>query len=610
MEAIADRFVELFSTASRTLECPEGTDARALRLAQDAVREMITLYQDKCSFATTLQGVFAEHSQQHILSLASQFSNVLARLNISDDSPLRDLRCLVLLFCSFAWHDAGMSILSGDGQSDVDDELEDIAVILRQVRVRRGHDTKSLLLLDRIDLGAELYRWTHFWTECTDDTWPSPVEFYARDLLATVCRSHGDAGPNWLTEKSLSSHTRSDANDEISFNEVFGDSWHHVKEIVNAAAAALNICDLLDIRKSRFRLPGERELALFTSENIEDRRQTLLHWAAHQVLTVEAGARKISLVVHPERQMSRLGLQVAAHAGPGNALLAYGNKTQLVGSLQRAGVEYEGIELIRGPVDDKAWRQIERLIGSDIFKDCWSDSISLLKIATAAGKSKPLEDFFEVEWWNLVAGELGLAEEGSESSLPRARISSELRVILRMLRSRLPLHQLVEVEPLLERPGPVVLKVESSLEGADRVAEAFVGGVALVRHFLADPEAAPLTPSVSLAFRGNETHRKLTAGDFSKDNAGSNIVFVCVRPNADLGDYAILKERTEGWPLVLFCCGSAEQERQLRPGMRSVAVRARPERLDALKQAVRAINVRMEPVQIDFVRLCLALNRQ
>jgi hypothetical protein len=162
------------------------------------------------------------------------------------------------------------------------------------------------------------------------------------------------------------------------------------------------------------------------------------------------------------------------------------------------------------------------------------------------------------------------------------------------------LHELVDVDPFIQRPGPVVMTVDAEVEGGARVAEAFLGAVALVRNFLADPNGTPVTPRIAIAFRGNESHRRLTSGEMNGKNAGKNIVFVCVRPSADLGDYASVIGRQDKWPLVLFCCGSAEQERALRPGVRSVTVRPRTDRLEALQQAIAAIDVRVDPVQVDF----------
>jgi hypothetical protein len=591
VDAVIDRFVDHLSTAWTALVEPGRSESGNFRLARDAVAESVATYERKCFFASTLQGVFADHYKEHALALADHFLSTVLRLEISSDSPLRDPQCLVLVFCAFAWHDAGMAFLPEGSQR------ADIEAMLRRVKVRQEHSRRSLEVLDSLDLGSELPCWTHFWSECAGPAWPRPAELYARDLLARICQSHGDDLPEWLSDESLGSYERTNPKTIVSFSDAFGDSWPSVRPLVLAAAGALNLCDLLDIRSTRLRLPRERELNAFASESLEDRRQTLLHWAAHQILSVEPASEKIDLVAHPGRGLSRLSLQVAAHSGPGKALLNYGNSPRLTETLRRVGVRYQGVDLARGAVDDRAWQEIATRLASPTFQDCWSDLRRIRATATEENDEPLLEQVVNVEWWNQFAGDLGQA---GDNALPPGAISSELRIVLKALRSRLPLDELVEIEPVLDRPGPVLLTVEAPISGGERLAEAFVGGVALVKHFLSSPETPPLAPRISLAFRGNETHRKLTAGEFSGKNSGRNIVFVCMRPKADLTDYEHLIDRHDKWPLVLFCSGSVEQERMLRPRVRSVVVRPRPERLLSIARNIAAIDIRVDPVRVDF----------
>src|SRR5262249_48667987 len=202
MTGIAENYAAPFERAWTELVRPADTDAASLRVARDVVLESVALYEEKCSFAPSLQGVFADHYSDHVLNLASQFVDVFDRLRIGDDSPLRDPRCLVIVFCAFAWHDAGMAEIPAES------EETDTETIIRQVHARRNHDTRSLDILDRIDIGRDLSRWKVFWDRYADENWPRPIEVYARDLLARVCQSHGDDPTEWLTPESLVTYRR------------------------------------------------------------------------------------------------------------------------------------------------------------------------------------------------------------------------------------------------------------------------------------------------------------------------------------------------------------------------------------------------------------------
>jgi hypothetical protein len=143
-DPISDTFAGLFATACKTLNCKEVSDPGTFRLAQDAVAESVALYERRCFFAPALQGLFAEHYREHTLGLATQFTDTFIKFDISEVSALRDLRCLVLLFCSFAWHDAGMAKLP----KSADVGADNIQFILRHASVRAQHQERSLEVLD------------------------------------------------------------------------------------------------------------------------------------------------------------------------------------------------------------------------------------------------------------------------------------------------------------------------------------------------------------------------------------------------------------------------------------------------------------------------------
>jgi len=223
---------------------------------------------------------------------------------------------------------------------------------------------------------SRMHKWHSFWQEGWEiqDQWPGE---WAAVAAIRICQSHGD--DDVLNEAKLQHFEPADPDvvhrfcpalrqEDGAFDlyVYFGDEdLALVKELIPAASAALSLCDLCDIGRSRLGLPPSSSFdpaafALLISDDCLRQRMTFYHMAGHALSTIEftsATGPVLHLPLTPDGNLHLL-LMCTSH-GPAADLLKWGHHPQLVATLRRnLWPTYQGSTVHVDSMDVDTWDEL------------------------------------------------------------------------------------------------------------------------------------------------------------------------------------------------------------------------------------------------------------
>lgn len=518
-----DTFLKALETTASSLEVSPALIASGVR----AVAEIFSLATEPLSYAGVLSPIFAGHDIYHSVRLAGIVRDLLQSSPPTLDSPLREMRTLVLLYASLPLHDIGMSLLGRENQSLPMNEIWET----RSVRAR--HDKRSLEFIEEKLLGTahELPHWTAFW-EGQPDT-PRPVRKFTSLLLARICESHGDPEDRWMQFTSLD--TYSSGNKIFQLSKCWAtEAWKGMRESALAAASVLSFSDLCDIGPARFPIPDEAELLKkLLPVRPEMQRTAFLHWLGHRVSQVRFEGQE-ALIRIAGHSSDMLRVRIPQYYGPCADLHQWGNKPSLLAALKsHARIGIQRVVFDDAPHDEEAWAEVERRL-SEAFQGCWPFHALNLRLGSRT-EAHALDALIAAPLWWLSAAKEPQDFATLDEVFP-------LNFILKLRNKGLLL------EDCLALPLPtksVALIAPSDQEEAQpsfvwRLGDSFIGSIRVARELMR--ERLDLL-SVRLAIKGSNVHRDLRDGNLEKYGGTIFIVPILSGSSTAITEYASLSRR-------------------------------------------------------------------
>ena len=626
--SITQNFLNKFDEVSNHLGLAENSS-----LARKAIANILDFANTHLENSKLLMPFFADHGPVHIVSLADNFSKLLnniERLDSFNDSSIKRMDFLVVLFSSFILHDLGMAKLPLDIVENID-TLDEFWIGAIKNEFRNYHDTHSLIIIeeeiipnyrDSIAEDCKLNSWREYWKEGHGDGWTDDPGLAMLMVTARVCQAHGDDAENFLILDSLniyrqkSNDTLPNGTDVYKFSDqfrkkVFDES---IEPILGIASAILSLCDLSDVGSHRFNIINSELTKFMLPSEKKAMQMSMFHMIGNRVGSVEFKNNKAIYLIKRAYQNKNNSMRMLSCIleGPGAALYKWGENSQLKELLHKGGLNYQGVSVEFADVQNGKWNEISTWIDRLDHKKHWY----FPNVNQGLSNCEDAIDYLLVEphWVNQLVRTI------MSKDLPE-KLTGEYRYFNFMLKVRkmgLLVDECFDLKSRLDVSDKRIYAVKYEINdgeyddfiSSDLLLAAIKAGSSILRTVLEELIKVENLDEKNdifngdryefrLALKKNEIHSDLR--NLMLEKYDNNIILVFLSEYAEIDRYydkLISSSKANEGPYILFFGKPSFVKKIIDRGVKEIAIDLNSEKIDFLKS--QAKEVAYELGYVDF----------